>query len=79
MGVRLEVGGLSVQSGTSVDFTDYSPMQATVMPVVSLQESRLDCWGTAACVGNAGWFVTAKHVTEQFVAKYGPRDCSALI
>jgi len=44
------------------------------MPVVSLQEGYLECWGSAACVGNAGWFITAKHVVEQFLARYGPRD-----
>jgi hypothetical protein len=74
MSPRLEVEGLSVASGTSANFTDWSQVQATVMPVVSLQEGYLECWGSAACIGNAGWFITAKQVVEQFAAKYGRRD-----
>ncbi|MCW2857868.1 MAG: serine protease [Marmoricola sp.] len=74
MGVSLEVEGLTVASGTSADFTAWSGMQATVMPVVSLQDGSLTCWGSAVCVGSSGWFITAKHVIEDFLEEHGPRD-----
>lgn len=70
---RLRVEGLTVPSGTSANFARWSQMQATVMPVVSLQEGYLECWGSAACVGNAGWFITAEHVVEDFIALRTPR------
>jgi hypothetical protein len=43
--------------------------------------SRTDisgCWGTAVCVGAAGWILTARHVVDDFVNKYGEiKDGSA--
>lgn len=74
MGARLEVEGLTVPSGSSANYFEWSGMQATVMPVVSLQDGYLECWGSAACIGSAGWFLTAKHVVEDFVERYGRRD-----
>jgi len=29
--------------------------------------------GTAVCIGSVGWFLTARHVVDQFVEKYGTR------
>jgi hypothetical protein len=74
VGIVLRLDELTVAQGESGDFTDYSPLQSTVMPVVSLQEGRLQCWGTAACIGPAGWFLTAGHVVDDFVAAYGDTD-----
>lgn len=71
MSFILRAEGLTIPAGEIADLDDYSPLQSTVMPVVSLQEGRLQCWGTAVCVGAAGWFLTARHVVDDFVEQYG--------
>lgn len=72
--LTLEIDGLSVSAGASADFDRYSTLQAAVMPVISLQESQLQCWGTAVCVGTDGWFLSAGHVVDDFIEAYGQRD-----
>lgn len=67
------MNGVRIAQGTTYDFNEYSDLQSTVMPVVSLQERHLRCWGTAACIG-PGWFLTARHVIEGFVEVYGEQD-----
>jgi hypothetical protein len=74
MSFVLRAEGLSIPSGETADLSDYSDLQSMVMPVVSLQEGRLECWGTAVCVGALGWFLTARHVVDDFVDAYGHID-----
>lgn len=55
--------GVIVKHGKKFDFPDFDELQRLVMPVVSVENGILRCWGTAVCIG-AGWFVTARHVLE---------------
>lgn len=74
MAAVLRFDGNEVRSGESFDFDEYTTVQATVMPVVSLEDKRMRCWGTAVCIGAAGWFLTARHVVQPFLDRYGTRD-----
>lgn len=62
MGVVLTFdNGVTVRQGEKYDLPEFHDLQRMVMPVVSLRNDELRCWGTAVCIG-AGWFVTARHV-----------------
>ena len=62
MGVVLTFdNGVTVRQGEKHDLPDFHDLQRMVMPVVSLRDGEVRCWGTAVCIG-AGWFVTARHV-----------------
>jgi len=59
--------GVVVKHGERYDFPDYDQLQRLVMPVVSVENGVLRCWGTAVSIG-AGWFVTARHVIDHLDA-----------
>lgn len=64
MGVVLTFdNGVTVRQGEKYEFPDFHALQRMVMPVVSIDDGRVRCWGTAVCIG-AGWFVTARHVLD---------------
>lgn len=53
--------GVTVRQGEKYDLPQFHDLQRMVMPVVSIDNGDVRCWGTAVCIG-AGWFVTARHV-----------------
>lgn len=53
--------GVVVRQGEKYDYDQFDDLQRMVMPVVSIEDGNLRCWGTAMCIG-AGWFLTARHV-----------------
>lgn len=48
-----------VRQGEKYDYDQYDDLQRMVMPLVSIEDGNLQCWGTAMCIG-AGWFLTAR-------------------